>query len=370
VPEIADSLVEVDRAMEWGFGWERGPLGAAAEAPDRPGTLTLRRVRAAGGVIEENADSSLLDLGDGVALFEVHTKMNTIGEGVLRALRSGIERLDREGWAGLVIANEDARAFSAGANLALIAMLAEEGDWDEIDLAVRQFQRATASLRYAPFPVVAAPAGLTLGGGAELTLHADAVQAHAELYMGLVEVGVGLIPAGGGTKELLVRYIEELEPYEQADPFEAIRRAFGLIGLAKTSSSALEARSFGFLRHGDRISMNRERLIADAKARALELAPDYVPPQPARVRALGREALGNLRYAAFDLHEAGQISEHDVKIANELALVLCGGDGPARELGEKDLLALERQSFLRLLGTRPTRERIAHTLATGKPLRN
>jgi 3-hydroxyacyl-CoA dehydrogenase len=367
--EIAHDPADVDRALEWGYGWERGPLGAEAGA-ERPGVLRLRRVRTAGGVIEEAPDTALLDLGEGVALLEFHTKLNVIGDGVLRGVRRALERVERDGMAGLVIGNEDPRAFSAGANLGLIAMLAQEGELDELDLAVRRFQGATAALRRAPFPVVAAPAGLALGGGCEIALHCDLVQAHAELYMGLVEVGVGLIPAGGGTKELLVRFTADLAPYEGADPFEAVRRAFTLIGLARTSTSALEARALGLLRDRDRVTMSRDRLLADAKARVLELAPDYTPPGEATVTLLGSEALGNLRYAAFDLLEAGRISAHDGRIAEELATVLSGGEGPPRAAGEQELLELERQAFLRLLGTRPTRERIAHMLRTGKPLRN
>jgi 3-hydroxyacyl-CoA dehydrogenase len=332
--------------------------------------LRLAAAGADGGVIEEGPDAGLIELGDGVALLEFHTKLNVIGDGVMRAIGAALERVEREGRPGLVIGNEDPRAFSAGANLGLIAMLAQEGDYDELDLAVRRFQRATGALRAAPFPVVAAPAGLALGGGCEIVLHADQVQAHAELYTGLVEVGVGLIPAGGGTKELLVRFTEELAAYAEADPFEAVRRAFMLIGLARTSGSALEARAMGLLRDRDRISMNRDRLLADARARVLALAPDYTPPPPARIRLLGSEALGNLRYAAFDLREARRITDHDARIAEELALVLSGGEGPPREVGERELLDLERTAFLRLLGTRPTRERIAHTLKTGKPLRN
>jgi 3-hydroxyacyl-CoA dehydrogenase len=368
-PDIAHDPVDVDRAMQWGYGWEQGPLGIDDTAP-RAGVLALRGVRDAGGILDQSADTTLLDLGDGVALIEFHTKMNAIGDGVLRGLQQALERIEREGLAGLVIGNEDVRAFSAGANLGLIAMLAQEGEFDEIDIAVRRFQRATTSLRAAPFPVVCAPAGLALGGGCELALHSDRVQAHAELYMGLVEVGVGLIPAGGGTKELLVRFMADLAPYVEADPFEAVRRAFMVIGLAQTSTSAYEARGLGFLRDRDRITMNRDHLLADAKARVLDLAPGYVAPSPPTVQVLGSQAIGNLRYAAFDLKEAGRISAHDARIAEELAAILAGGEGPPRVATEQELLDLERQSFMRLLGTRPTRERIAHMLKTGKPLRN
>jgi 3-hydroxyacyl-CoA dehydrogenase len=196
------------------------------------------------------------------------------------------------------------------------------------------------------------------------------VQAHAELYVGLVEVGVGLIPGGGGTTELLFRFSTELEPYVEADPFEAVKRAFQLIAMATTSTSAMDARKLGFLRAADRITMNRDRLLADAVARVVDLAPDYVPPLPRTIAALGKEALGNLRYAAWAMHEAGQITDHEVRIAHELAYILAGGDGPPRRVTERDILDLERESFLRLAATKETQERIQHMLTTGKPLRN
>jgi 3-hydroxyacyl-CoA dehydrogenase len=235
---------------------------------------------------------------------------------------------------------------------------------------VKRFQDVVQLMRRAPFPVVAAAHGLTLGGGAEFTLHADAVQANAELYMGLVEVGVGLIPAGGGTKELLFRYMADLEPYAEADPFEAVKRAFQHIALAATSTSALDARRKGFLRTSDRISMNRDLLISDAKQRVLDLAPDYVTPVPRVTKALGKEGLGNLEYALFSFQEAGQASAHDVRIGKAVAYVLCGGDGPPRMVTEADILELEREAILQLLGTKETQERIGYMLKTGKPLRN
>ena len=188
--------------------------------------------------------------------------------------------------------------------------------------------------------------------------------------MGLVEVGVGLIPAGGGTTEMLFRFATELVPYVEADPFEAVKRAFQLIAMATTSTSALDARKLGFLRQKDRITMNRDRLIADAAARVIDLAPDYVVPLPRTITALGREALGNLKYAVWAMKQAGQITDHEVKIASELAYVLCGGDGPARRVTEQDIMDLEREAFLRLLGTKQTQERMEYTLKTGKPLRN
>jgi 3-hydroxyacyl-CoA dehydrogenase len=248
--------------------------------------------------------------------------------------------------------------------------MVRDGKWKELESAVEFFQSCSMGLRAAPFPVVVAPFGLTLGGGCEFALHADRVQAHAELYMGLVEVGVGLLPAGGGTKELLFRFTNDLAPYDEADPFDAVKRAFKLIAMATTSTSALEARGLGLLRVTDRISMNRDRLIADAKARVLDLAPDYVPPTPQTITALGREGLGNLNYAAFAMREAGQISDFEVRLAHEIAYVLTGGDGERRQVTEQDILDLERDAFLRLLGTKETQERIEHMLKTGKPLRN
>ena len=416
-PEIAYNLVDVDRAMEWGFGWDLGPfkqidaigdsrVQELIEAEGRvvpelqklastgfyqrseksesqlgfdgnyrglqsiPGTLILADLRRGGGVVKETSDAALIDLGDGVAIVEFHTKMNTIGNGVLQMLDRSLDWVDRNNYVGLVVGNEHERAFSSGANVALMLALAQEGDWDELELASRMFQRATSSLRYAPFPVVVAPAGLTLGGGAEFALHADRVRAGAELYMGLVETGVGIIPAGGGTKEMLFRFTRELAAYPEIDPFEAVRRAFMLIAMAQTSQSALEARNLGFLRSQDQISMNRDMLLADAKRAVIELAPGYVPPTPAKIKVLGREAIGNLRYAVWSMHEAGQITEHEIQIANELAYILCGGDGLPHEVTEDEILGLEREAFLRLIGTQKTQERMAHMLKTGKPLRN
>jgi 3-hydroxyacyl-CoA dehydrogenase len=252
----------------------------------------------------------------------------------------------------------------------MILRLIEAGDWTQIETAVRAFQETSLRIRRSPFPVVFAPFGLTLGGGCEFSLHADRVQAHAELYMGLVEVGVGLIPAGGGTTELLFRFASELSPYAEADPFEAVKRAFQLIAMATTSTSALEARRLGFLRGSDRITMNRDRLITDAVARVLDLAPDYVAPVPRTITALGKEAIGNLNYGAWAMREAGQITDHEVLIAHELAYVLAGGDGPARTVTETDIMVLERDAFVRLLRMKPTQERMQYTLKTGKPLRN
>ncbi len=418
-PAIAYDLASVDRAIEWGYAWEAGPFqqmetigldllregferlqlgippllatvregrffkpadggwsqlgldGGDTPVPVVAGQISLETVRArSGAIVDKAADANLLDLGDGVLLMEARSKMNTMGAGVLAMLRRALEVVADGRYVGLVIGNDDPRAYSAGADLGAVVAQVQGGDWKGLDEMVRYFQEGAQLVRRAPFPVVAAPFGLTLGGGAEYALHADRIQAHAELYMGLVEAGVGLIPAGGGTKEMLFRFTEALEPYEEADRFEAVKRAFKLIAMATTSTSALEARNLGFLRPMDRVTMNRDRLIADAKARVLDLATDYVTPAPRTIVAQGKEALGNLMYAGWAMHEGGQITAHEVRIARELAYVLCGGDGPPRTVTEQDILDLERDAFLRLLGTKETQERIAFTLKTGKPLRN
>jgi 3-hydroxyacyl-CoA dehydrogenase len=357
------------RAMSSG---ERQLTFTGEYAPIEPiaGHIDLNLVRQRTGAVESNDDAALLDLGDGVLLLESRTKMNTMRPGVMRLLESALGRIGRDGYAGLVVGNSDPRTFAAGADLSLVLQQVAAGDWKVLDAAVRGFQQTIASVRSAPFPVVVAPFGLALGGGAELSLHAACVQAHAELYMGLVEVGVGLIPAGGGTKEILFRFANDLVPYEEADPFEAVKRAFKLISTATTSTSALDARRLGFLRDRDRLSMNRDRLLADAKARVIDLASDYAAPAPRTIRVLGREALGNLEYAVWSMREGNFITDHEVRIGKHLAYVLCGGDGPARDVTEQDILDLEREAFLALLGTKETQERIAYTLETGKPLRN
>ena len=415
-PELAYDIASVDRALEWGYGWEIGPFkvmdaltlawlraefasegkpepelfkGASnafykpmkrgvmipsvsapatrVAVPAIPGQLVLADCP----IVEENAEARARDLGDGVLCLEFCGKMNTLGPGVIEMIAKTIDRIAGGSYAGLVLGNDDPRTFTAGANLAGVAQLAAAGDWKALDDACRIFQTTVMNVRRAPFPVVAAPFGLTLGGGCEFSLHADRIQAHAELYMGLVEVGVGILPCGGGTKELIFRFTDALKPYEEADPFEAARRAFKLIALAQMSTSAHHARSMGFLRPvADRISMNRDTLIADAKQRVLDLAPDYVAPPLRTIRALGKETLGNLDYALFSFKEAGQASEHDVRIGHEVAYVIAGGDGPPRDVTEWDLIDLEREAFLKLLGTAETQARIKFMLETGKPLRN
>jgi 3-hydroxyacyl-CoA dehydrogenase len=421
-PKIAYDIPAVDHAIEWGYAWEAGPFkqmdllgvdflkegfktlglevpplltaakggfyeddggeekvlkieGGGYEAvPRDPSLFSIDLARRASGHsnnprLAATKDATVWNAGD-VAVLEFHSKMNSLGKGVIEMLHKALDIVDEQNLLGLVIGNEDPRTFTAGADLIMIAGLIQAGDWKATEEAVRAFQNTSMRLRQSPFPVVAAPFGLTLGGGCEFSLHSDLVQAHAELYMGLVEVGVGLIPAGGGTKELLFRFTKGFEPYVESDPFDGVKRAFQLIAMGTTSTSALEAKSYGYLRESDRITMNRDRLLTDAIDRVRDLSGSYVAPLPQTITALGKEALGNLKYGVWAMHEAGQITDFEVKLAGELAYVLSGGDGPPRTVTEQDILDLEREAFLRLLGTKETQQRIEAMLKTGKPLRN
>lgn len=395
-PAIAHSTGDVDRAMRWGFGWELGPfelweavgvdtICEACELAEPPAAVRdldavrrdrgpelriLRSARAERPPVRRNAGASLVDLGDGVLAVEFHSKMNAIGGDIVDMLQAGVREAEQN-FEALVVGN-DAAAFSAGANLMLVLLEAQEENWDDIDLMVRAFQSAVTGLREAGVPVVVAPAGMTLGGGCEIVLHGDRAQAAAETYMGQVEVGVGLIPAGGGTKELLARATERA-PGGARDPLPLVQHAFELIGFAKVSTSAADARRLGLLRDSDGITMNRERLLADARARALELVrAGYQPAPPQRAIAVG----GDDVRAALELgvHLAlrgGWISEHDALIGRKLAHILAGGAIPhATTVSAQYLLDLEREAFLSLCGEPRTQQRIAHTLKTGKTLRN
>jgi 3-hydroxyacyl-CoA dehydrogenase len=294
--------------------------------------------------------------------------MNVIGGDTMEMIRAGVREAAMN-FAAIVVANGAAN-FSAGANLLLLLLEAQEGNWDDIDLMVRTFQAATMALKHADVPVVVAPAGQTLGGACETTLHASRVQAAAESYIGLVETGVGLVPAGGGTKEMLARATEGLPPGAELLP--PVQRVFETIGLAKVSKSAAQARELGFLRDGDAISMNRDRLLEDAKAAALLLARDFTPAQPrTAIRVGGEPLLAALKLGVHLAWRAGRISDHDALIGRKLAWILAGGDlhHPAT-LSEQQLLDLEREAFLSLCGERKTLDRIAHTLKSGKALRN
>ena len=411
-PEIAYSVDDVDRVMRWGFAWELGPfeiadaigisrvLDAAAEtapalvaggvpavwqqaldagrqrlrdAEVPPAAADLQILRSAkdrAAVVRRNAGASLVDLGDGVLCVEFHSKMNAIGADTVQMLQAGVREASRN-FAALIVGN-DALHFSAGANLMLVLLEAQEENWDEIDLMVRAFQQSVIGLRYADVPVVVAPAGLTLGGGCEIALHADRVQAAAESYIGLVEVGVGLIPAGGGTKELIARAAESMPP-GSSDYLPPIQRAFETIAFARTSASGPDAQRLGYLRSVDAFTMNRERLLADAKRRALQrVAEGYQPPLPRQTIAVGGETVSApLKLGVHLALRAARISEHDAVIGRKLAAVMGGGALPHPSVvSEQHLLDLEREAFLSLIAERKTQERIQHTLKTGKPLRN
>jgi 3-hydroxyacyl-CoA dehydrogenase len=406
-PDIAYSIDDVDRAMQWGFGWELGPfetwdaigvrevleaagvgssppplvaevLGAGRNRfrdggvpPASAGMQLLRSAKERQQVVRRNAGASLVDLGDGVLVVEFHSKMNAIGGDTLTMLHAGLKEAATN-FQALVVGNE-APNFSAGANLMLLLLEAQEGNWDEIDLMVRTFQRTTQALREADVPVVSCPSGLTLGGGCEIVLHTDRVQAAAEAYIGLVEVGVGLIPAAGGTKEMLARAVDGVPPSPQTDFLPFVQRAFETIGFAKLSTSAEDARRLGYLRPADAVTMNRERLMADAKGLALELVREgYRKPLPRPGIPVGGESLlAALKLGVHLAHRAGRISDHDAVVGRALATVLSGGSLPHQTMvSEQYLLDLEREAFLALCGERKTLERIQYTLKTGKPLRN
>ena len=420
VPEISDRIVEIDRAMRWGYANAFGPfeiwdalgfeptarrialegrelperilrmLGRqtssetsfyrpaaisedAREAPGkeyfdltdgiykalepRPGITVLPDLKRARGVVKTNPGASLIDLGDGVLCCEFHSKANAMGDDIMHMVRAGLAELDTN-FDAMVIGNQGEN-FSAGANLMMVLLAAQEQEWDELSAAVHAFQQMNMSLKYAAKPVVAAPFGLALGGGCELPLHCKRIQASAELYMGLVEVGVGLIPAGGGCKEMLLRSHD-------------LKKVFEQIGFAKVSASAVEARQFRYLRDGDGISMNPERLIDDAKQLALSLVPAYAPGAPrADITVSGDEGFALMKMGVWMARQGGYISDYDAVIGEKLAFVLSGGRLTGTpKVPEQYILDLEREAFLSLCGRPETQQRIQHMLKTGKPLRN
>ena len=411
-PSIANSPDDVDRVMRWGFGWELGPfelidaigaqqvLDAARETdpqmlatgvpplmqtaltrgrnavrgsevpPAAPDLQILRAAKDRAAVVKKNAGASLVDLGDGVLCIEFHSKMNIVGGDTIQMLHTGVREACRS-FAALVVGN-DAPNFSAGANLMLVLLEAQEENWEDIDLMIRTFQQANMALRYADVPVITAPAGLTLGGGCEIALHGDRIQAASDTYMGLVEVGVGLIPAAGGTKEMTARAAEAMPP-GTSDYLPPIQRAFETIALAKVSSSAPDAQRLGYLRPADGFTMNRERLLADAKTRALQRVSEgyHRPPARTAIPVGGDAVLAPLKLGIHLAWRAGRISDHDALVGRKLATVMAGGALPhPTTVTEQELLELEREAFLSLVGERKTLERIQHTLKTGKPLRN
>ena len=411
LPEIADHASAVDRAMRAGFNWEMGPFelwdaaGLAAtvarmDAPSinvrklldaggtswyrdhaafDPNTSTWRPVpkpegvariadfRASNGVVRQNAGASLIDLGDGVACIELHSPKNAIGADIVRLVTETL-RPDSDAVRNFeaFLISGDSDQFSVGANLMQLLLAVQDEEWDEVDLMIRAFQRSTSLIKYCPRPVIAAPFGFCFGGGAEMAMHAAHRQVYAELYMGLVETGVGLLPGGGGCKEMTLHA-------ETAGTQDALRKAFETIAMAKVSTSALEARRLGFFGDGDRITMNRERLLIDGKHLARAIADaGYAPPTPrADIAAPGESALATLKLGVYLMRDGEFISDHDVKVANKVAYALCGGNiTPGTLVSEQYLLDLEREAFLSLCGEKKTQERIAFTLKTGRPLRN
>jgi 3-hydroxyacyl-CoA dehydrogenase len=438
VPEISDSIVEIDRAMRLGFNWELGPFElwdaagvdatvARMKKEGKPVAANVEKLLALGqkswyvddtksssgrkyfdlatpgwkpvevpagvwsvtvakksnGVIKKNSGASLVDLGDGVACLEFHSKMNSLGADILSLIAQSLKPGGPgDNFDAFVITN-DAANFSVGANLMLLLMSVQEEEWDDVDLAIRQFQGMTQAIKFSPKPVVSAPFGLCLGGGTEISLHAAARQPHAELYTGLVEVGVGLLPGGGGCKEMLLRAVDSAAASRgkssnealagSVEMMEAMKRAFETIATAKVATSAHEARAFGFLSDSDRITMNRERVLSDAKARALELArAGYEPPIPRTdIPAPGESLLAALKMGVHLMRQGDYITDYEVKLAGKIAEVLCGGNvTPGMPVSEQYILDLEREGFKSLCGEKKTQERIQYTLKTGKTLRN
>jgi 3-hydroxyacyl-CoA dehydrogenase len=429
VPEISDDIVDVDRAMRWGFGWELGPfemvdalgldafaaqlkkegrevpalfekvlasgrrsfyesekgattvfdLASGIKKVEEPaGILILKSLKDAGREVERNNGASLVDLGDGVVCCEFHAKMNAIGADLIAMIHKGLKRLETD-FDAMVIANQ-AVNFSVGANLMLVLVGAQEQEWDELHMAVKQFQNVNLAIKYAKKPVVAAPQGMALGGGCEISLHAARIRSAAEAYVGLVETGVGLIPGGGGTKEMLIRANENAAGGEDLDLFHALKPVFENVAMAKVGTSAEECRELGYFRREDRYSMNAQRLVADAKETALGLAKSGWKPlaaswqegaQITQIKVLGEQFLAGAKLAIHMLLRGGYASEYDAVVARKLANILAGGPLSAPQMvSEQYVLDLEREAFVSLCGEKKTQERIAHTLKTGKPLRN
>jgi 3-hydroxyacyl-CoA dehydrogenase len=423
-PEIAHDLKSIDDAIRWGFAYEAGPfelwdrLGVAQIAakmeasgltvapwvkemlaagcptfyrradgqvtgfydwdlrhyrdmPTHPRQIKLNRLHQAKQSLPQNDSASLHNMGDGVLLLEFHTKMNAIDDNIIEMLGQARTVLDESDYAGLVIGNEGEN-FCAGANLFTLATPAQQGKFDQIEALVKAFQQALLAFRYSPKPVVVAAHSRALGGGAEIVLHASRVVAHAESYIGLVEFGVGLIPAGGGVKEMVRRIISPAMQVKNTDPLPLAQQILEVIGLAKVSGSAAESRELGFLGPTDRIVMNRDQLLYEAKQEVLTLTTQgYTPPVPAKLYAGGRDLYAALKLRVWTMQQGSYISEHDALIGDKLAFVIAGGDLSASQwVAESYFLDLERQAFVDLIRTEKTQARMWHMLQTGQSLRN
>ena len=434
IPEISDNVVEIDRAMKLGFNWELGPFelwDAAgieltvnrmrkqgkpvaanvekllasgqkswyADDPQSPagkkywdlrtsrwepvqvpqGVWSVTVAKKSNGVVKKNSSASLVDLGDGVACIEFHSKMNSLGADIITLILQTLKPGGPGDNFDAFVMTNDAPNFSVGANLMLLLMTVQEEEWDEVDFVIRQFQNMTQAIKFSPKPVVVGSFGLCLGGGTEISLHAPARQPHAELYTGLVEVGVGLLPGGGGCKEMLLRAVNAAEAIrpggrgESVEMMEALKKAFETIATAKVATSAEEARGLGFLSASDGITMNRERVLSDSKVRALDLVrAGYRPPASRTdIPAPGENILAALKMGVHLMRQGEYITEYEVKLATKIAEVLCGGNiTPGTPVSEQYILDLEREGFKSLCGEKKTQERIQYTLKTGKTLRN
>ncbi|PTM56508.1 3-hydroxyacyl-CoA dehydrogenase [Desmospora activa DSM 45169] len=422
IPEIADDIVSVDRAMRWGFNWDLGPFevwdaigveksvarmraegetipplveellakgatsfyqqqldhdrafylgGQFRQVEEHPKSISLARLKQQGKVVQSNSGASLIDIGDEVLCLEFHSPNNAIGTDIIQMVNTAVKEVSTN-WRGLVIGNQGSH-FCVGANLMLILMEAQDQNWPELDLMVRQFQKTMGSLRTMDRPVVVAPFGMNLGGGVEISLPADRMQASAETYMGLVETGVGLIPGGGGNKEMLLRLTADIDPRDSIRLQNSVNKVFETIAMAKVSTSAAEAEEYGYLRKGiDGVSINQDHLLYDAKEQVLALArTGYRPPEPQKIPVVGETGYYTLRLGAYSMLQSGYISEHDYKIADKLAYVLSGGTVPAGTLvDEQYLLDIEREAFLSLAGEPKSQQRMQHMLTKKKPLRN
>ena len=418
--EIADDIVAIDRAMKWGFGWELGPFemwdaigveqsvrkmqaegfeipswvtdmladgftsfyksekgqafyydhGEYKPIKENPKVIHIKRLKEQKDVIKKNSGASLIDLGDDVALLEFHSPNNAIGTDIVQMINYALEEVERN-YKGLVIGNQG-KNFCVGANLAMILMEAQDDNYFEIEIAVRQFQQAMMNIKYSPKPVVVAPFAMTLGGGTEICLPSSRIQAAAETYMGLVEVGVGLIPGGGGNKELYIKYLNSLPNGVNVDLQQVANKVFETIAMAKVSSSAAEACEWNFLSKQDGITMNSDHLLHDAKQAVISLYDQgYRPPVRKKVPVVGETGYAAMLLGAQSMYHSGYISEHDLKIAKKLAYVIAGGKVPyGTEVDEQYLLDLEREAFLSLVGEPKSQARMQHMLVKGKPLRN